>query len=256
MPDSELGLTAKTLTLISHKLRTPLSIINGYSEAVMSQNSKEKFSPFTSKALEEIHKQGGRMSQLIDKLGAFSQVTSADPAKLEKHSVELKALIKECAAKAIALESDETAVTPPSLDEEQAKRGTFIEIDCSTQLHLTVHEPFLRFSIEELLSNAIKFNNKMEKIIKVQGTNHGNSISVSVRDYGVGIRPQDVGHIFEPFYQVDDYFTGQVSGWGLGLPMVKRTAELHGGSVSVVSDRGLGSIFTINFPIVTATPKN
>ena len=99
---------------------------------------------------------------------------------------------------------------------------------------------------------AIKFNNKMEKVIKVQGTNHGDSISVSVRDYGVGIRPQDVARIFEPFYQVDDYFTGQVSGWGLGLPMVKYAVELHGGTVSVVSDRGLGSIFTINFPIPVA----
>ena len=249
MPDSELGLSAKTLTLISHKLRTPLSIINGYSEAVISQNGKEKFSPFTSKALEEIHKQGGRMSLLIDKLGTFSQVTSTSADKLEKKDLELKALIKECASKIISQETDENTL-PATLEDAQAKRGTFIEIDCSTQLHLNAHEPFLRLCIEELLSNAIKFNNKMEKVIKVQGTNHGDSISVSVRDYGVGIRPQDVGHIFEPFYQVDDYFTGQVSGWGLGLPMVKRAVELHGGNISVVSDRGLGSIFTINFPVV------
>ena len=251
MADSELGLSSKTLTLISHKLRTPLSIINGYSEAVISQNSKEKFSPFTSKALEEIHKQGGRMSLLIDKLGTFSQVTSACADKLEKRDVEIKALVKECASKIISQEADENTIPPTMLEDTQAKRGTFIEIDCSTQLHLNVHEPFLRLCIEELLNNAIKFNNKMEKIIKVQGTNHGDSISISVRDYGVGIRPQDVGRIFEPFYQVDDYFTGQVSGWGLGLPMVKYAVELHGGNVSVVSDRGLGSIFTINFPIVS-----
>ena len=63
-------LSAKALTLISHKLRTPLSIINGYSEAVLSQATKEKFSPFTTKALGEIHKQGNRMSLLVDKLMA------------------------------------------------------------------------------------------------------------------------------------------------------------------------------------------
>ena len=90
----------------------------------------------------------------------------------------------------------------------------------------------------------------MEKIIKVQCANHGDSIPLSVRDYGAGIRPQDVNRVFEPFYQVDDFFTGQISGWGLGLPMVKRILDLHNGSISVVSDRGLGSIFTINFPVL------
>jgi signal transduction histidine kinase len=107
----------------------------------------------------------------------------------------------------------------------------------------------VRLAVEELLENAIKFNNKLEKIIKVQVANHGDSISISVRDYGVGIRPQDVSLIFEPFYQVDDYFTGQVNGWGLGLPMVQRILNLHKGSISVVSDRGLGSIFTLSFPL-------
>ena len=107
----------------------------------------------------------------------------------------------------------------------------------------------LRLAVAELLENAIKFNNKMEKVIKVQVAHHGDRISISVRDYGVGIRPQDVAQIFEPFYQVDDYFTGQVSGWGLGLSMVQRIANLHNGSVSVVSDRGLGSIFTLSFPL-------
>ncbi|MBR2082377.1 MAG: HAMP domain-containing histidine kinase [Elusimicrobiaceae bacterium] len=241
-------LSAKALTLISHKLRTPLSIINGYSEAVLSQATKEKFSPFTTKALGEIHKQGNRMSLLVDKLMAFNQVITADEQTLEKQPVNLKSVIKECAEKAIAQEG----VAEKGLPAEQTggvKRGTFIEIDCSSQLTLNANEHMLKLCISELLANAIKFNNKLEKTIKVQGTNHGDSISISVRDYGVGIRPQDVSKIFEPFYQVDDYFTGQISGWGLGLPMVQRILDLHRGSISVVSDRGLGSIFTLSFPL-------
>ena len=246
MPEKEPLLSEKTLTLISHKLRTPLSIINGYSEAVLSQAAKEKFSPFTTKALGEIHKQGGRMSVLIDKLSAFNQVLSVEQNTLEKQPVALKALMKECAAKAIE-QGDEDAL--PTQPQGGVKRGTFIEIDCSSQLTSNANEEMLRLCICELLANAIKFNTKMEKTIKVQGTNHGDSISISVRDYGVGIRPQDVSKIFEPFYQVDDYFTGQVSGWGLGLPMVQRVLDLHHGSISVVSDRGLGSIFTLSFPL-------
>ncbi len=84
----------------------------------------------------------------------------------------------------------------------------------------------------------------------MQCAHHGDSISVSVRDYGAGIRPQDVNKIFERFYQVDDYFTGQIDGWGLGLCMVQKIVELHNGSINVISDRGLGSIFTVSLPVL------
>ena len=238
-------LSAKALALISHKLRTPLSIINGYSEAILSQAEKEKFSPFTSKALEEINKQGTRMSMLVDKLIAFNQVITTEADQLEKQTVQLKPLLKECAEKAVAHDEDALPVSGKG----GTKRGTFVEIDCSSQQTLHANENMLKLAVQELLENAIKFNNKMEKTIKVQVANHGDSLSVSVRDYGVGIRPQDVSKIFEPFYQVDDYFTGQVSGWGLGLALVQRVLDLHQGSISVVSDRGLGSIFTLSFPL-------
>lgn len=248
MPEENKGnLNVRALALISHKLKTPLSIINGYSEAILSQAGKEKFSPFTSKALEEINKQGNRMSQLVDKLFAFNKVSSADENNLERKPVLLKTLIKECAARAIAL-NEEAAPDAAPQEDVSVRRGTFVEIDCPEGLTVTANEEMLRLGVQELLTNSIKFNNKMEKIIKVQCANHGGSVSISVRDYGVGIRPQDVNRLFEPFYQVDDSFTGQVSGWGLGLPMLKQILDLHGGSISVVSDRGLGSIFTINFP--------
>ena len=150
-------LSAKALSLISHKLRTPLSIINGYSEAVLSQAQKENFSPFTTKALGEIHKQGSRMSILVEKLMSFNQVLSADENTLEKHQVVLKDLIKECAAKAIAREGNEKGV--PAEQTGGIKKGTFIEIDCSTQLTLNANADMLKLCILELLANAIKFNN-------------------------------------------------------------------------------------------------
>lgn len=236
----------KILSLVSHKLKTPLSIINGYSEAILSQAGKEKFSPFTSKALEEINKQGLKMGELVDKLLNYNKISSMKPIDLKKTDINLKTLVKECASHAIA-KDDDSAPAPTA--EPTAKRGTYIEIDCSERLNVHADKEILKAMLEEMLDNAIKFNNKMEKIIKLQCANHGNTVSISVRDYGAGIRPQDVNRIFEPFYQVDDYFTGQINGWGLGLPMLKNGAELHGGTVNVVSDRGLGSIFTVTLPI-------
>lgn len=237
----------KMLSLVSHKLKTPLSIINGYSEAVLSQSGKEKFSPFTTKALEEINKQGSKTSLLVDSLVTFAKVADMKPEELKRTSVKLKNLLKTCANITVAKEDDVSTVPPTGTT---VKRGTYIEIDCPESLTVNADEKLLKYAAEELLTNAIKFNNKMEKIIKVQCANHGGSISISVRDYGAGIRPQDVAKIFERFYQVDDYFTGQVDGWGLGLPLVQKIMELHGGSINVVTDRGLGSIFTISLPVV------
>ena len=236
----------KILSLVSHKLKTPRSISSGYAEAVLSQGGEEKFSPFTSKALEEINKQGLKMGELVDKLLNYNKISSMKPIDLKKTDINLKTLVKECASHAIAKDDDSA---PAPTTEPTAKRGTYIEIDCSERLNVHADKEILKAMLEEMLDNAIKFNNKMEKIIKLQCANHGNTVSISVRDYGAGIRPQDVNRIFEPFYQVDDYFTGQINGWGLGLPMLKNGAELHGGTVNVVSDRGLGSIFTVTLPI-------
>ena len=247
MTPADLHLNTHVLTMIAHKLRTPLSIINGYCEALSTQQQKN-LPPFSAKALEEIGLQGAHLSQLIDQLIAFNKVFAAQPDTLTKQTVTLKPLIKECAKRMLAQEEQ--------LEEADAKknkaqrRGTFVETDCPDNLTLTANEEMLRLCIEELLSNSMKFNNKTEKVIKIQCVNHGNCISLSVRDYGTGIRPQDVNRIFEPFYQVDDDLTGQITGWGLGLTMVQRILELHGGSISVVSDRGLGSIFTVNLPNV------
>lgn len=237
----------RMLSLVSHKLKTPLSIINGYSEAILAQSAKEKFSPFTAKALEEINKQGTKLCSLVDKLLFFNKVENLQPKDLAKKIINLKNLAKSCANDAISHEEEVPTVTATS---SVAKRGTFIEIDCPPTLEIKADEELMSFLLEELISNAIKFNNKAEKIIKVQCAHHGDSISISVRDYGAGIRPQDVSKIFERFYQVDDYFTGQIDGWGLGLCMVQKIVDLHRGSINVISDRGLGSIFTVSLPVL------
>lgn len=247
MDTPELNINTHALTMIAHKFRTPLSIINGYCEAVQAQN-KNALSPFAQKAMAEICLQGAHLSQLVDKLVAFNKVYAQTADTMEKKPIALKPLIKECAAHVLALEESLSGSSDtPSAD--TMRRGAFVETDCPDQLILHANTEMLQLCIEELLINAIKFNNKTEKVIKIQCLNHGNCVSLSVRDYGTGIRPQDVNRIFEPFYQVDDDLTGQVNGWGLGLTMVRQILELHGGSVSVVSDRGLGSIFTVNLPL-------
>lgn len=245
--ERKLAFNPQVLRMIGHKLRTPLSIINGYCEAIQAQN-KSALSPFSVKALEEIAQQGEHVSMLVDKLIVCNKVFSTTEETLTKEEINLKALIKESATTVLTWEENHHCPQGTS-EEAVTRRGTFVETDCPD--HLTVHAnaEMLRLCVEELIDNAMKFNKKSEKVIKIQAINHGSCISLSVRDYGSGIRSQDVDQIFEPFYQVDDDLTGQVEGWGLGLTMVRRILKLHGGSISVVSDKGLGSIFTINLPL-------
>ena len=114
---------SKMLSLVSHKLKTPLSIINGYSEAILSQSGKENFSPFTAKALEEIHKQGTKLCYLVDKLLFFNKINNLNQKDLALKTINLKELLKSCANEAISREDENTIRTTAA---EVTKRGTFI----------------------------------------------------------------------------------------------------------------------------------
>ncbi len=237
---------AKILSLISHKLRTPLSIITGYSDAIMTQVTKEKLSPFTEKAFEEINKQGNKMALLVDKLLRFTKVQDMAPRHVKKTTFNLKELLAEVSKDTLSAQEESGGVLVK--DSRVSKGALSVEITCQDNLEVTANRDLLKAALEELIDNSLKFNNRIEKVIKLYAYKHSTHTSISIKDTGVGIRPQDVNNIFERFYQVDDFFTGQIEGWGLGLPLVKKIMDLHEGSVSVVSDKGLGSIFTINLP--------
>ena len=98
-----------------------------------------------------------------------------------------------------------------------------------------------------LLSNAVKFT-EAGGSITVEGRAEGEDLLVSVKDTGVGIASADLGRIFDEFYQVDGSLTRRHEGTGLGLSLVRRLIELHGGSVAVESSVGEGSVFRFRLP--------
>lgn len=235
----------KILSLVSHKLRTPLSIINGYSEAIAANQTKDKLPPFTEKALEEIAKQGNKMAILIDKLLRFAQVESMSNADLKPVQFALKPVIQETAALCMRRHENKALHTKNNVITNGSQT---IEINCPDDLDIYADKELFAGVLDEMIDNALKFNNHIETSIKVFCYKQASSVAVSVKDSGSGIRPQDINKIFEKFYQVDDFFTGQIEGWGLGLALIKKICELHGGSVTVVSDKGLGSVFTVTLP--------
>jgi signal transduction histidine kinase len=105
----------------------------------------------------------------------------------------------------------------------------------------------LSSAIQNLIANSVKYSNG-SKWLRVSAINGGGSVKISVEDKGIGISSDELRRIFEPFYRAKEVVDAQISGNGLGLNLVKKVVEAHGGNVSAISKPGKGSTFTIELP--------
>lgn len=236
---------SKLLALVSHKLKTPLSIINGYSETILSTMQPGEMSSFNIQALRNISKQGQKMALLVDRLVHFSSITELKEEDLKFEKINLYSILTEVATKC-AFRDDAVNVT--SSEETMRRKGPNIEIRCAEDVTINVDKNLFNIALEELLDNSIKFNNNMSKRLKLFYYEENGQDVVAIADNGVGIKEEDSRRIFETFYQVDDFFTGQIEGWGLGLALVKRIVALHKGHIAMRSQYGIGTIISLKFP--------
>lgn len=236
---------SKLLALVSHKLKTPLSIINGYSETILSQLQPGEMSAFNIQALRNISKQGEKMSLLVDRLVHFSSINDLKEENIKKEEVELCKVLEEVVAKCAFRDDD---INATSSEETMRQKGPSIEVKCSPEITVYADRQLLLMAVEEMVDNSIKFNNNMNKRIKLFHYEEGAFDVVAVADNGVGVKEEESNRIFETFYQVDDYFTGQIEGWGLGLALVRRIIALHKGHIALRSQYGVGTIISLKFP--------
>ena len=236
---------SKLLALVSHKLKTPLSIINGYSETILSQLQPGEMSAFNIQALRNISKQGEKMSLLVDRLVHFSSINDLKEENIKKEEVELCKVLEEVVAKCAFRDDD---INTTSSEETMRQKGPSIEVKCSPEITVYADRQLLLMAVEEMVDNSIKFNNNMNKRIKLFHYEEGAFDVVAVADNGVGVKEEESNRIFETFYQVDDYFTGQIEGWGLGLALVRRIIALHKGHIALRSQYGVGTIISLKFP--------
>lgn len=219
------------LSTISHELRTPLTGILGFSgvlqeEIFGSLNTKQK------KYVDCINSSGKHLLELINDLLDFTKI-EAGKEELKLENVELDEIGQACLSlfeeRCLQRELQLSMVKDPDLSTCIADRRRLKQI------------------LVNLLSNAVKFTDSGSITLKIAKTTA--EIQFSVIDTGIGIADTDQESIFKPFHQVDSGLNRKYEGTGLGLPLSRQLAQLHKGDITLDSELGRGSCFTVHLPI-------
>jgi signal transduction histidine kinase len=214
---------------VAHELRTPLSNIQGYLEAIRDRVVKPNAATIRSLSEETV-----LLSRLVNELQELS-LAEAGELKLVYQAEDIAKLIKQ-------------AVTPwqPKVSAKEIS----LSLDLPDNLPLVnIDWPRVNQVLHNLLENAVTYTRK-GGTINVAAITQGDWVEVSVSDTGEGIPAEDLPHIFERLYRVDKSRARATGGSGLGLTIAKRLVEAHGGKITVQSKLGKGSRFSFTLPIV------
>ncbi|MBI3552841.1 MAG: HAMP domain-containing protein [Elusimicrobia bacterium] len=223
------------LSIVSHKLRTPLAVALGYAE--MMQNDAKSLNAFHAQALGKIAGENEKLRSLVEKLLLFTTVQSPDAIKLVRVTTGI-ATVAAAAVKSMKglLEKNSVAF---KWDPEALATLPPLQLDAQ----------MIEEAIKNLIDNAVKFNRSAKKEVALSAALLGSEVRVSVTDNGPGIPSEEHPKLFKKFYQVDQDFTGQIPGMGLGLAFVRNVAEAHGGKAGLTSPPGGGCEFYFTLPV-------
>jgi two-component system phosphate regulon sensor histidine kinase PhoR len=214
---------------VSHELRTPLSAVSGYAETLLEGALEDPAN--CRKFVEIIMAKARQLNNIATDLLILSSLESGKPPAAEPVS------LRE------SIESASRTVEPAA-----RLRGVRFVFGRMDDLSVLGYDVRLEQVFVNLLENAIKFN-RPEGEVRVEIARESEQAVVRVQDTGMGIPSRDLPRIFERFYRVDKARSRATGGTGLGLAIVKHAVEQMGGSVSVKSDLGHGSVFTVSLPV-------
>ena len=231
-------LKATFVSSITHKLKTPLTCIDGYLPLLREKERLKKLDKVGKDAVRIIDSQGKRLYRLIDELLGFS-VLESESLGLARGKENLKPMVK------VSLQKLASKI-------RSRKAKVVVGNSLDSVPPILVDKEKVQEVIQNLVENAIKFNDKKEKRVEISAhpLKGEKFIRVEIKDNGPGIPSEEREKIFSKFYQIEETFTGQVEGAGLGLAAVKQVVEAHGGKVGVESSPGRGSKFFFTLPKV------
>ncbi|HUE95564.1 MAG TPA: ATP-binding protein [Longimicrobiaceae bacterium] len=227
---------AEFLATVSHELRTPLNAVIGYSELLQMGIAEEDAGKGVEYA-KRISVSANHLSQLIEEVLAFSRIESGR---------------EEIALAAVPLQEilDEVRVISEPMAAEKQLGFQFDSPDRPVEMRTDARK--VRQILLNVIGNAIKFTEEGE--VKVEARSSGGRVVIEVSDTGIGIDPEKIERIFDPFWQVEQGTTRKAGGTGLGLTVTKRYVELLGGEVEIESERGRGSTVHLWLPLRSSPP--
>ena len=214
---------------LSHELRTPLTTIQ--SAVGLLERARDKLDPLEHRALELADQELKRIRGMVEELMTLAQMDSWQ-YQLEVGPADLSTVVQ-------------TAIE--SIGSKAERFGIGIYFDDAGQHRCVCDVQKLYQVFLNLLDNAIKYSDSGARV-DVTIEEDVSSLTVRVRDTGVGIPDEDLKQLFERFYRVDKDRSRATGGSGLGLAISKQIIEMHGGSISVESEVGVGSVFEIRLP--------
>jgi len=226
-------LKAEFVSVASHELKTPINVIVGYLE-LLQENIYGELNPKQREICATLGKQAQTLTRLVKRLLDISRF-EAGGGKLERRQIDLDRFLHtfESSFQVLALQREISF---------RVVRGDDLPA------HVLWDEDRINEVLGNLLSNAFKFTDRGGTVeLAVEGLD--NEVTITVRDSGAGIPPEQLPHIFEKFYQANNQAQSSSRGTGLGLAIAREIVEAHGGSISVSSSMGVGTTFTITLPV-------
>lgn len=234
------------LANMSHELRTPLNAIlgmtEGLKEGVFGDLSRRQID-----SLDVVSRSGQHLLELINDVLDLAKIESGQVI-LNYGTVSIPSLVQSSIS---------------FVKQQATKKSICLDVEIAPDLPLlSLDGRRIRQVLVNLLANAVKFTPEQGQIrlvvsrlatpIDDQDVQNGETLHVEISDTGIGIAPENLSQLFEPFIQIDSSLSREYEGTGLGLSLVKRIVELHGGEVNVSSEVGVGSCFTVDLPCVFA----
>lgn len=216
--------TKELISNISHDLKTPLTTIKGYVEGILDgvADSPDKMDRY----LKTVYNKANDMERLIGELTLYSKIdTNEIPYNFIK--INVKAYFDDCAEEIrTELESRNFVLT-------------YLNYVPDDVCLIADPEQLYRV-INNIISNSIKYNNKARGVINIRVREEKEYIHLEIEDNGQGVSPEEAGRIFERFYRTDASRNSRTGGSGIGLSIVKKIVEAHGGTIWAVSNKNVG----------------
>jgi signal transduction histidine kinase len=229
------------LANMSHELRTPLNAIIGYSDLLIEE-AEELDAQDLVPDLEKIRSSGKHLLGLINDVLDLSKI-EAGKMEMSLETFEVRDVLTAVAA-----------MVRPLVE----KNGNVLEVSIDEDIG-TMHADLTRVKqiLLNLLGNASKFTSKGTVALTAtrEDKDHREWIVFTVRDTGIGMTEEQLSRLFRPFTQADPSTTRKYGGTGLGLSISQRLSRLMNGTISVVSEAGMGSIFTVRLPVEVSEGK-